>query len=77
MFPHFHANTSCLYILTYSTPTNPFTHSLIHLIIIHLEIWRHKAKIKYKSIVYHNVDDDLYVFKAFGKGMTRSPKFKP
>ena len=40
-------------------------------------IWRSKAKNNYKSIIYTDVDDDLYVLKNVGKTMTRSPTCIP
>ena len=36
-------------------------------------MWRPKAKNKYKPIIYHDVDNDLYVLKSYGKAMTLSP----
>ena len=36
-----------------------------------------KATNKYKSTIYDDVDEDLYLFKYFGKRMTHSPKWIP
>ena len=49
-----------------SRPPNP----LVRVITVPTKAWRPKAKNKYKPIIYHDVDDDLYVLKVYGKAMT-------
>ena len=43
---------------------------LVHVITVPPKIWRPKARNKYKPIIYHDVDDNLYVLKVYGKART-------
>ena len=51
--------------------------SFINVITFPTKFWRKKAINKYDPILYDDVDEDLYVFKSFGKSMTRTPHFVP
>ena len=68
--------------LTYSPIRNNLSNPLIpessiNSITIPLMFWIIKAVNKYDPILYDDVDDDLYVFKSFGKSMKLSPPFVP
>ena len=68
--------------LTYSPIRNNLSNPLIpessiNVITIPLMFWIIKAVNKYDPILYDDVDDDLYVFKSFGKSMTGTPHFVP
>ena len=45
------------------------TNPLVHVITVPPQIWRRKTKNNYAPIIYHGVDDDLYVLKTYGKSM--------
>ena len=49
--------------------------SFIIVITVPPKFWRNKAINKYDPILYDDVDEDLYVFRSFGKSMTRTPHF--
>ena len=49
----------------------------INVITIPPKFWRKRAGNKYDPILYDDVDEDLYIFKSFGKSMTRTPHFVP
>ena len=53
------------------------SHKDLHVITLPPRFWRKKAVKKYDPILYDDVDEDLYVFKSFGKSMTRTPHFVP
>ena len=61
-----------------NTLSNPITSSpSINVITVPPIFWRKKQNNTYKSIIYDDVDEDLYVFKTFGKSMKRSSHFIP
>ena len=56
-----------------SNVPNPLTsHPSIKVITVSPKCWRKKLVNKYNPIIYDDIDDDLYVFKSFGKSMKRS-----
>ena len=50
--------------------------SVVNIISVPLKICRPKQKNKYKSMVCIDVDDDLYIFKNYGKALKRTPSWK-
>ena len=48
-------------------PSSLLPHNFINAITVPPKIWREKAPTKYKPIIYDDVDEDLYLFKPFGK----------
>ena len=58
--------------------SNPITHNpSINVITIPPKFWRKKPTNSYKPIIYDDVDEDLYIFKSFGKSMKHSSHFTP
>ena len=58
--------------------SNPITsYPSINVITISPKIWRKKLVNEYTPIIYDDDEEDLYVFKSFGKGMKRSSHFTP
>ena len=53
-------------------PSSLLPHTVINAITIPPKIWRKKAPTKFKSIIYDDIDEDLYLFKPFGKYVKRS-----
>ena len=51
--------------------------SVVNIISVPPNIWRPKPKNNYKPMVYTNVDEDLYIFKAYGKIMKLTPPWTP
>ena len=49
----------------------------INVITVPPNFLRKKPANSYKPIIYDNIDEDLYVFKSFGKSMKRSSHFIP
>ena len=69
-------------ILTYTTLCNILSKPLIpgpsiNIITVMPKFRRKKAINKYGLILYDDVDEDLYVFKSFGKSMMRTLHFVP
>ena len=55
---------------------NPLTyHPSINVINVPPTFWRKKFVNKYNSIIYDDVDEDLYIFKSYDKSMKRSPHY--
>ena len=50
---------------------------IINVITIPPKIWCKKATTKFKTLVYNDVDWELYFFKPFGKCTKRSPTWTP
>ena len=49
--------------------------SLINVITVPPKFWRKKPINKYNPVPYDDVDEDLYLFKSFGKSIKRTQKF--
>ena len=45
------------------------------MITVSPKFWRKTPVNRYNAIIYDDVDEDLYVFKSFGKGVKRSPHY--
>ena len=80
--PHLDFNKYSSHILPYHQISNIFSNpitslSSINVITVPLKIWRKKPVNEYTPIIYDDVDEDLYVFKSFGKIMKRSSHFTP
>ena len=45
------------------------------MITVSPNFWRKKPVNRYNAIIYDDVDEDLYVFKSFGKSMKHSPYY--
>ena len=69
----YNATISCSRVLPWFNFLHNFTNPFVHVITIPPNILRPKAKKRYKPVIYNDVDDDLYVLKAYDKAMTRSP----
>ena len=66
---------------TFTSINNQFLSSLlphpaINVITVPPKIWREKTITKYKPIIYDDVDEDLYLFKPFGKCVKRSSSWE-
>ena len=48
-------------------PSSLPPHPIINTITILPKIWRKKDITKYKPIIYDNINEDLHLFKSFGK----------
>ena len=58
--------------------SNPITsHPFLNFITVPLKFWRKKPVNTYTTVIYDGVDEDLYVFKSFGKSMKRSSHYTP
>ena len=58
-------------------PPSFLPHPIINAITVPPKIWRKKAATKYKPIIYDDVDEDLYLFKSFGKCVKHSSSWQP
>ena len=53
--------------------SNPLvSSSLINVITVSPNFWRKKPVNKYNPVLYDDVDEDVYVFKSFGKSIKRT-----
>ena len=68
--PHFTSFTNYL-------PPLLLSNSIINVITIPPKIWRKKATTKFKPLIYDDVDEELYLFKPFGKCVNRSSTWNP
>ena len=61
-----------------NTVLNPIiSNPSINVITVPPIFLRKKPANSYKPIIYDNIDEDLYIFKSFGKSMKRSSHFIP
>ena len=51
--------------------------SSVNVISVPPKIWRPKQKTNYKPMICTDVDEDLYIFKSFGKSMKRAASWTP
>ena len=80
--PNFNFNKYSSNILSCHQIKNTFSNSItsnpsINVITVLPKLWRKKPANSYKLIIYDDVNEDLYVFKSFGKSMKRSSHFIP
>ena len=82
VFPRMNFNIYSSNILTctplhniLSNPLIPW--SFINVITVPTKFLRKNAVNKYVPIPYDDVAEDVYVFKSFGKSITRTPHFVP
>ena len=80
--PNFDFNKCSSHILSCIQTTNTFLNPItfnpsINIITVPPKFWRKKPVNSYKPIIYDDVDEDLYVFKSFGRSMKRSSHFIP
>ena len=60
----------------YNNFSNPITsHPSINVITVPTKFRRKKSINTYTPVIYNDVDEDLYVFKSFGKSMKRSSHY--
>ena len=58
---------------SFPNPLDPS--SLINVITVPPKFWRKNPVNKYNTVLYDDVDEDVYVFKSFGKSIKRSRHF--
>ena len=58
---------------SFPNPLDPS--SLINVITVPPKFWRKKPINKYNPVPYDDVDEDLYLFKSFGKSIKRTQNF--
>ena len=46
-------------------PSSLLSHPIINTITVPPKIWRKKSTLKYRPIIYDDIDEDLYLFKRF------------